>query len=182
MRNITTRRAAHSRLEGNQKQPFTNRTNPPTAQDIRTGDQKDDLVGLVVQKRTEVEKYLTVALARQRRLLNLTTIAGACASALLAAPTLGGKPLMDWLTSTFGLFSPSWQVICAVAAACSLMVTVATQMLQTHNTEDHVAQAQSVHARLQMLEVGLKTGDIDHAEASTEYQKSIENANFIHGA
>ena len=182
MPSITTRLSARSRPAGRPNPVSTGTIAIPPAEDGQDGDPRRDLVGRITQKRAEVEAYLTTAVSRQRRLLNLTIIAGACASALLAAPTLGGKPFMDWLTSTFGLSSPSWQVVCAAAAACSLTATIATQVLKTRNTDEHVARALGVRAKLEMLEVGLLSAQLDQAEASSEYITCIENAAFIHGA
>lgn len=59
-------------------------------------------------------------------LVRTTIIAGSIATAFTAAPALGGQSLADWLTATFSLDAPPSQILCGIAAACSLAATVAT--------------------------------------------------------
>jgi len=145
----------------------------------RWADAQRDLLASIQQKRADVEVYLGSAVSRRRMLLNVTIIAGACAASLTAAPALGGKSLTDWLAGTFGLSSPAWQLLCALAAACSLAATVATQLLKSHNLEEHIACARSVRARLETLEVGIATRRLTDADAASEYRKCIEGVAFI---
>jgi hypothetical protein len=79
-------------------------------------------------------------------LINLAIIAGAVATVLTASPALGGVAFSDWLNETFGLSSPAWQVLCAGAAVCSLSAAIATQLLKSHNIEEHVARAEAVRS------------------------------------
>jgi hypothetical protein len=178
---FATRQAASPPHKGHQDPLPNEEIKVLAASDTCNGSPPTELVRRVVHKRTAIETYLASAVSRQRRLLNLTIIAGAFASALSAVPALGGKPLMDWLTSTFGLSSPSWQTVCAAAAACSLIATIATLLLKTRNLEERVARAQEVRAKLEILEVRLEAGQMNHAEASSELMKCIENVAFIHG-
>ena len=133
----------------------------------------------VEHKRTVVEKYLTSASSRRHILLNLTIVAGSFATALTAAPALGGKPVADWLTTTFGLSSPSWQLLCALAAICSLTATIATQLVKSHNLEERITRAQQLVAQLEMLEVGIATHELDRAEAASQYLAHLKEAAFI---
>jgi hypothetical protein len=142
-------------------------------------DAEDELISRVRATRAEVNRYLRTSGARRRRLLTLSIVAGAIATALTAAPALGGKTLADWITATFGLTSPSWQLLCALAALCSLTAAVATQLNNSKNYEEHIARAQQVRATLAMLEVGIASGHLGDRDATDQYLKCIENTTFI---
>ncbi len=142
-------------------------------------DAEDGLISRVRATRGEVSRYLRATGTRRRRLLNLSIVAGAIATALTAAPALGGKTLADWITATFGLTSPSWQILCVLAAVCSLTAAVATQLNNSKNYEEHIARAQQARATLEMLEIGVTSGHLGRRDATDQYLKCIENSSFI---
>jgi MFS family permease len=154
----------------------------PTAREDAGDDAGNRLISRVRAKRAKVERYLRVVGARRRRLVNVTIVAGAIATMLTAAPALGGKPLAGWLTETFELSSPSWRILCALAAVCSLIAAVATQLHTSKNYEEHIARAQEIKATLEMLEVAITSDHLNQHEATSEYLKIIENTSFIEAA
>jgi len=119
-----------------------------------------DLSYLIQDTRGQVGTYLLKARARQRRLLTLAVVAGALATLFAGAPAVGGQALSDQLAATFGLSSPAWQLLCTFAALCSLAAAVSTQLLKSQNLEEHVSKAESVRARLEILDVGRVTGTL----------------------
>jgi hypothetical protein len=139
----------------------------------------EELVTRIRQKRVQLETFLSTARPRKRRLLNVTIVGGSLAAALTAAPALGGPSFTAWLTGVLGLASPSWRVLCGAASVCSVMATVATQLLKSHNIEEHVTRAQGCRAKLEVLEVGLTMGQLDARQATTEYLKCVEDAAFL---
>jgi hypothetical protein len=139
----------------------------------------EELVSRIRQKRTQMETFLSGARPRKRRLLNTTIVGGTLAAALTAAPAVGGQSFSTWLTGALGLASPSWRVLCAAASVCSVMATVATQLLKSHNIEEHVTRAQGCRAKLEVLEVGLTMGQLDVRQATNEYLKCVEDAAFL---
>lgn len=139
----------------------------------------EDLVRRIRQKRTEMETFLAAARPRKRRLLNTTIVAGTLATVLTAAPAVGGQLFTAWLTGALGLAAPSWRLLCAAASVCSIMATVATQLLKSHNIEENVSRAQGCRAKLEVLEVGLTLGQLDSQQATTEYLKCVEEAAFL---
>jgi len=141
-----------------------------------------DLRSRIAQKRAQLETFIARALPRKRRLLNLTIITGTLAAALTAAPAAGGASFTAWLTMTFGLTSPSWQLLCGAAAACSVAATISTQLLKSQNIEEHVTRAQSCRAKLEVLEVGLSTGHLDASQATAEYLRCVEEVSFLETA
>lgn len=146
---------------------------------VATTNVRDDLLARIRQKRQQVEVFVGGALPRKRRLLNITIFGGTLAAAFTAAPAAGGASFTAWLTSTFGLTSPSWQLLCGAAAACSVAATVSTQLLKSQNIEENVARAQSCRAKLEVLEVGLTTGHIDTSQATSEFIRCVEEVSFL---
>ena len=146
---------------------------------VATTNVRDDLLARIRQKRQQVEVFVGGALPRKRRLLNITIFGGTLAAAFTAGPAAGGASFTAWLTSTFGLTSPSWQLLCGAAAACSVAATVSTQLLKSQNIEEHVARAQSCRAKLEVLEVGLTTGHIDTTQATSEFIRCVEDVSFL---
>jgi MFS family permease len=151
----------------------------PIVPDSAGVDAANGLISRIQAKRAEVNRYLRATGTRRRRLVNLTIVAGSIATALTAAPALGGKPLADWLTETFALSSPSWRILCAVAAVCSLAAAVATQLHTSKNYEEHIARAQGIGATLEMLEVAIASDHLSRREATSQYLKCVENTSFI---
>ena len=137
------------------------------------------IVAQIREKRTRLERFIARNLPRKRRLLNITIIGGTLAAALTAGPAVGGQSFTRWLTMAFELTAPAWQLLCGAAAACSVMATVATQLLKSQNVEEHVTRAQSVRAKLEVLEVGLATGTVDVRQATTEYLRCVEESAFL---
>jgi hypothetical protein len=146
---------------------------------VATTNVRDDLLARIRQKRQQVEVFVGGALPRKRRLLNITIFGGTLAAAFTAGPAAGGASFTAWLTSTFGLTSPSWQLLCGAAAACSVAATVSTQLLKSQNIEENVARAQSCRAKLEVLEVGLTTGHIDTSQATSEFIRCVEEVSFL---
>jgi hypothetical protein len=139
----------------------------------------NEILGRIRQKRLQLDRFLAVARPRKRRLINTTIVGGSIAAALTAAPALGGQSFTTWLTSVLGLTSPSWRLLCAAASICSITATVATQLLKSHNIEEHVTRAQGSRAKLEVLEVGLSTGQLEAPQATAEYLKCVEETAFL---
>lgn len=138
-----------------------------------------DLLERVKAKRQDVDRFVATALPRKRRLLNVTIVAGTLAAAFTAGPAVAGQPFTAWLTMTLGLTSPAWRLLCGAATGCSIAATVATQLLKSQNTEEHVTRALSCRAKLDVLEIGLSTGHIELPQATTEFIRCVEETAFI---
>jgi hypothetical protein len=138
-----------------------------------------DLLTQIRTKRARVESIIAAAAPRKRRLLNLSIIGGALAAVLTTGPAVGGQPFVLWVKATLGLTGPGWQFLCAAAALCSLVATISTQLLKSHSLEERVFRGQSCRAKLEALEVGLSTGQMDLRSATTEYMKCLEEAAFL---
>lgn len=141
----------------------------------------EELLARIRQKRSRLDRFLAAELPRKRRLLNTTIVGGTLASALTAAPAIGGTSLTASLTKAFGLSAtaPSWRLLCAAASVCSIVATLATQLLRSNNSEEHVTRAQGSRAKLEALDVGLSMGQLDDSQAASEYLKCIEETAFL---
>ena len=146
---------------------------------VTTVDPRADLLTRIQAKRRQVEGFVSGALPRKRRLLNVTIFGGTLAAAFTAGPAAGGASFTAWLTSTFGLTSPSWQLLCGAAAACSVAATVSTQLLKSQHIEEHVTRAQSCRAKLEVLEIGLTTGHLETTQATSEFIRCVEEVAFL---
>ena len=145
----------------------------------QTGPPVGDLSALIHGTRGEVNGYLSKARARARRLLTLAVVAGAVATLFAGAPAVGGKALSDSLDATFGFSFPAWQVLCTVAAACSLAAAISTQLLKSQNLEERVSKAESVRARLEILDIGRITGTLTPQQIAAEYTACVALVSFI---
>jgi len=146
---------------------------------VTTIDPRHDLLTRIQDKRRQVDSFVGAALPRKRRLLNVTIFGGTLAAAFTAGPAAGGASFTGWLTSTLGLSSPAWQILCGAAAACSVAATVSTQLLKSQHIEEHVTRAQSCRAKLEVLEIGLTTGQLESAQATTEFIRCVEEVSFL---
>ena len=139
----------------------------------------DDLLSKIRSKRLQVEKFISSEFPRKRRLVNMTIFGGTLSAALTAVPAVGGQPFTAWLTQMFGLTSPSWRILCAAASVSSVVATLSTQLLKSHNIEEHVTRAMGCRAKLEVLEIGLAAAQIDKGQATAEYIKCVEDTAFL---
>jgi hypothetical protein len=72
----------------------------------------------------------------------------------------------------FALPSPSWRILCAFAAVCSLIAAVATQLHASNNYEEHIGRAQEIKVSLEMLEVAITLNHLNHHESTSQYLES----------
>jgi hypothetical protein len=104
-------------------------------------------------------------------------VAGALGTAIAAPFAIGGKNLSDSLSAVLGFLA--WPLVCGLAAVCSLLADVATQLLKSQNLEERVARAESVRARLGILDMGRITGSLTPAQVSNEDAACVEFISFI---
>ena len=138
-----------------------------------------ELLNRVRAKRAQVSSFRAAAKPRWHRLLTTVVLGGSLAAALTAGPAIGGQTFTAWLTASLGLSSPSWRLLCGVASVCSLMATISTQLLKSHNIEEHVVKAQACSAKLEVIETGLALGQIDLKQATDHYLRCVEDSAFL---
>jgi len=146
---------------------------------MKESETHQDLLNKVHEKRKQLERFVSSEFPRKRRLVNMTIVGGTLSAALTAVPAVGGQSVTAWLTQTFGLMSPSWRILCAAASISSVIATLSTQLLKSHNIEEHVTRALGSRAKLEVLEIGLAAGQIDVRQATAEYIKCVEETAFL---
>jgi MFS family permease len=139
---------------------------------------RDAFLAIVHAKRRAVTAAAERLRRRDGRLTWVSVIASAIATLLTAAPALGGAELTRALGSA-GPDAPSWRILCGLAALCSLVAAVATNLHRQQEVASRLARAQAGAARLEALEVlvGLAHSPVD--QASTEYQKILADLPFV---
>jgi len=139
----------------------------------------EELRELVAHEQQRINHFLVSRLPRKARLLNVSILGGAAAAVLSAWLAVGGPSLNSWLTSTVGLTIPAWQLLCGAAALCSVTATVATQLLRSQNLESQINCAQRCKAKLEMIHVGLAMGQLETAQAKSEFMAYVEEAALL---
>lgn len=139
------------------------------------------LLDQIRAKRDVLGRYLVKAVPYKRRLLNICILGGSLSAILTAAPALGGQSFTAWITKTFALASPAWQLLCGAAAIASIAVAIATQLLKSHNVEERLIKAQAGNAKLEVLAIGLSSGQLSLEQASAEFIKCVEDTAFVAG-
>ena len=72
---------------------------------------------------------------------------GALSAAFTAGPAFGGASLTAWLTETFSLHAPAWQLICLGACACSVTAVIATNLSKSEETGSKIAAGRACDAK-----------------------------------
>src|SRR5918912_745826 len=96
----------------------------------------DNLLRKVRDKRRRIATFVSTLEPRGDRLVTLSIICGAIATALTAGPAIGGSRLTDALGSA-GPNSPSWRILCGAATVFSLLATIATNLYKSHDMASH---------------------------------------------
>lgn len=140
---------------------------------------KADLLDRIHARSAALDRYLNTTGRRRSRLSTLSIVGGTTAAALTAAPALGGSSLTRWLDDTFSLSAPAWQLLCALAAICSVAATVATQLHRSNNYDEKILEAQAVRANLEIIDISVSSGVISPAEGTSQFLQTIEKSAFI---
>ncbi len=129
-------------------------------------------------KRRRITAFVSKFEPRGARLTNLGIICGAIATALTAAPAIGGIRLTEALGEA-GPNSPSWRILCGAATLFSLIATIATNLFKSHDIASRLARAQACNAKLEGIELLAELKQVSLKEATARYEKCIPDVSFI---
>lgn len=138
----------------------------------------DALLRKLHDKRRRIAAFASKFEPRGERLTNLGIICGAIATALTAAPAIGGIRLTDALGAA-GPNSPSWRILCGAATLSSLIATIATNLFKSHDIASRLARAQGCDAKLEGIEILAELKQVSLKEATARYEKCIPDVAFI---
>lgn len=150
-----------------------------TVSDGSTDAGRADLLERIHARSAVLDQYLKHTGRRRNRLSNLSIVGGSVAAALTAAPAFGGSTFTGWLSTTFHLSAPAWQILCALAAVCSVAATVATQLHKSNNYDGKILEAQAVRANLEIIDVSLSSGVITPEEGTSQFLQTLQKTAFI---
>ena len=123
-------------------------------------------------KRQAVDRLNSRLYRRGNFLTLLTVIASALATVLTAAPAIGGARLTQALGS-IGPDSPSWRILCGLAAICSGLAAIATNLHRHYDISARLAKTEASAARLEALDVQVDLGACPVPDALGQYQKIL---------
>jgi hypothetical protein len=138
----------------------------------------DALLGKVRDKRRRIAVFTDRVGPRGAYLTNIGIVASAVATLLTAGPAIGGLRLTQALGSA-GDNSPSWRILCAIAALCSLASTIATNLFRSHDIASRLARAQACDAKLESLELLVELKQLTLKEATARYDKCLPEISFL---
>ncbi len=129
-------------------------------------------------KRQAVERLNARLYRRGNVLTLLTVIASAVATVLTAAPAIGGARLTQALGSA-GPDSPSWRILCGLAAICSGLAAIATNLHRHYDISARLAKTEASAARLEALDVQVDLGACSVPDALGQYQKILADTPHV---
>ena len=138
----------------------------------------DALLARLRDKRRRIASFTDRVAPRGAYLTNTGIVASAVATLLSAGPAIGGLRLTQALGSA-GENSPSWRILCAAAALCSLASTIATNLFRSHDIACRLARAQACDAKLESLELLVELKQLTLKEATARYEKYLPEVSFI---
>jgi hypothetical protein len=128
----------------------------------------------IATRRDSIRSILERTVRARHRLGLVSTVGSAVAAAATAGPALGGKTFTAWLVETLSLQAPAWQLLCGLAAVCSISAAIANQLSKSQKLDERAIAAQAVYAKLERLHVGLTLGEAAHARTSQEFLACLE--------
>ncbi len=140
---------------------------------------RETLIAKIREKRSEIKKFLELTQPRYKRLINIGIIGSAVAAAAAAGPAMGGKDFSDWLTEALGLDFPVWQLLCILAALCSVAAAIAAGMSKSGETQGQITKAQLADARLEGLQTLLELEQIEVEKASSIFVQHLDDVSFL---
>jgi hypothetical protein len=138
----------------------------------------DALLTKLRDKRRRIAAFNERVAPRGAYLTNIGIVASAVATLLTAGPAVGGLRLTQALGSA-GENSPSWRILCAAAALCSLAATIATNLFRSHDIASRLARAQACDAKLESLELLVELKQLTLKEATARFEKCLPEVAFI---
>lgn len=137
------------------------------------------LLEKIKTKRSELKTFIDKYDKRSNRFTNIAIVGSVLSAALTAGPALGGKSFSSWISDSFGLSQPIWQLLCFGAMLCSIAATLATNLAKSHDVSTKLMQAQLCDAKLEGLHVQTEMQRVDTQEAADLFSRYITETPFV---
>ena len=145
---------------------------------MNTSETREELLKRIRERRRGIKWFIDNLEPTGMRLTNFNIVCGAIATALTAAPALGGKALMEAL----GITDPetlAWRLLFASAAVFSLISTIAANLYKTHEIAARLGKAQVCDTKLEALETLLELDEIVVKKAAAQYTQCLAEIPFV---
>ena len=141
---------------------------------------KDKLLKIIRDKRTQITSYLQAVEPRGSRLMNRNIVFGGVASLLTAAQLAFGHDPVEFLKPISPAAGLSvWQLLAVAATICSAVATIAGAIYKQQEIASRLAKAQACGVKLEGLQASLDLKFIDPKEANARYGQYISEVPFV---
>jgi hypothetical protein len=142
---------------------------------------RDELYQRIERRRASIRGFLGRARPQQTRLTNVSIGGSALATALTAAPALGGTSFTTAVQSIFSLQESStvWRVLCLCAALVSMAAALATHLSSSRGIAAQVSAAESCNAELEGLQLSLTLGHMPVEDVIDLYRQYLAKIPFV---
>jgi arginine exporter protein ArgO len=139
----------------------------------------EELLNKIIAKREQVQHFISKQGPRNRRMLNIAIVCGILGTGLAGIPAIGGQETIDTLKAATNPGIPVWQILCIGAALSTMAATLATTVMTNHDSANKLSKAQVSKAKLEMLELLIKSDQIEQKQAIEKYGEYAADVAFI---
>lgn len=139
----------------------------------------DELLLKINSKRKNLRHYISKQEPRNKLLSMVAIICGVAGTTLAGIPAIGGTTAINEIKSVTETTLPIWQILCIGAAAFTMLATISTTLRSNNDTANKLSKAQVCDAKLDILELQLKTGQIELNRAIEKYGEYTAEVAFI---
>src|SRR5687767_11020006 len=125
----------------------------------------EELSDKIAAKRNQVQEFISKQGPKNRWLMNVAVIGGIAGTAFAGIPAIGGTAAIEGIKAVTQPQLPVWQFLCIGAAVSTLAATIATSLRNNFDTANKLSKAQICAAKLEMLDLLVRTNQIEMKQA-----------------
>jgi hypothetical protein len=139
----------------------------------------EELSDKIATKRNQLHEFISKQKPKNRWLMNIAVIGGIAGTAFAGIPAIGGTAAIEGIKSVTQPQLPVWQFLCIGAALSTLAATIATSLRNNFDTANRLSKAQICAAKLEMLDLLVRTKQIEMKQAIEKYGEYAAEVAFI---
>jgi hypothetical protein len=139
----------------------------------------EELSDKISTKLIQVREFISRQGPRNRWLMNIAVIGGIAGTAFAGIPAIGGTAAIEGIKSVTQPQLPVWQFLCIGASVSTLTATIATSLRNNFDTANKLSKAQICAAKLEMLDLLVRTKQIEVKQAIEKYGEYAAEVAFI---